>query len=73
MFSILWREHRLNVYENKLLRRVFGPNEEEVLRVWRKHRNEGLQKLICCWTDTFQVKYLMENYRKGLTVNTRKI
>ena len=59
--------------ENKLLRRVFGPEVEEVVRVRRKHRNEGFQKLVSCCRVVFQVKYLMENYRKVLTVNIGNI
>jgi hypothetical protein len=59
--------------ENTLLRRVFGPEVEEVMRVRRKHSNEGFQKLVSCCRDAFQVKYLMENYRKVLTANTGNI
>ena len=46
VFRILWQEHRLNVYEDKMLRRVFGHEEEEVVRVWRKRHNEEIQKLV---------------------------
>jgi hypothetical protein len=28
--NILWEEFRLKVFENRVLRRVFGPNRDEV-------------------------------------------
>jgi hypothetical protein len=36
----LWEEHRLRVFENKVLRRIFGPKRDEVTRGWRKLHNE---------------------------------
>jgi hypothetical protein len=27
---LLWEEHRLGVFENRVLRRIFGPNRDEV-------------------------------------------
>ena len=32
----LKEEHRLRVYENRVLRRVFGPKRDEVTGEWRK-------------------------------------
>jgi hypothetical protein len=29
-------EHRLKVFENKVLRRIFGPKRDIVTREWRK-------------------------------------
>jgi hypothetical protein len=29
-FLILWEEHRLRVFENRVLRRIFGPKRVEV-------------------------------------------
>jgi len=29
-------EHRLRVYENRELRRIFGPQRDEVTSSWRK-------------------------------------
>ena len=37
---ILREEHRLRVFENKLLRRIFGPKMDEVIGEWRKLCNE---------------------------------
>ena len=36
----LREERRLCVFENRVLRRVFGPKRDEVTGEWRKLRNE---------------------------------
>jgi hypothetical protein len=36
----LREEHRLRVFENKVLRRIFGPKRDEVMAGWRKLHNE---------------------------------
>jgi len=41
----LREERRLRVFENRVLRRVFGPKREEVKEEWRKLHNEELQDL----------------------------
>jgi hypothetical protein len=38
----LREEHRLGVFENRLLRRIFGPKRDEVTGGWRKLHNEEL-------------------------------
>jgi hypothetical protein len=38
-------ERRLRVFENRVLRRVFGPKREEVTGEWRKLHNEELSDL----------------------------
>jgi hypothetical protein len=38
-------EHRLRVFENKVLRRIFGLKRNEVTGGWRKLHNEELYKL----------------------------
>jgi hypothetical protein len=35
-------EHRLRVFENKVLGRIFGPRRDEGTREWRKLHNEEL-------------------------------
>ena len=42
---ILREERRLRVFENRVLRRVFGPKRDEVTGEWRKLRNEELSDL----------------------------
>jgi len=37
----LREECRLRVFENRVLRRIFGPKRDEVIRKWRKlNKNE---------------------------------
>jgi hypothetical protein len=43
----LREEHRLRVYENRVLRRIFGPKRDEVIGGWRKLHNEELHNLHC--------------------------
>jgi hypothetical protein len=33
------------VFENRVLRRIFGPKREEVARGWRRQHNEELRNL----------------------------
>jgi hypothetical protein len=37
-------EHRLRVFENRVLR-IFGPKRDEVMGNWRKRHNEKLHNL----------------------------
>jgi hypothetical protein len=39
------KEHRLGVFENRVLRRIFGPKRDEVTGDWRKLHNENLHNL----------------------------
>jgi hypothetical protein len=41
----LREEHRLRVFENRVLRRIFGPERDEVTGGWRKLHNEELHNL----------------------------
>jgi hypothetical protein len=41
----LREEHRLRVFENRVLRRVFGPKRGEIIGDWRKLHNEELHNL----------------------------
>jgi hypothetical protein len=41
----LKEERRLRVFENRVLRRVFGPKSDEVTGEWRKLHNEELSDL----------------------------
>ena len=45
-WSLLWKEERrLRVFENRVLRRVFGRRRDEVIGEWRKLHNEELSDL----------------------------
>jgi hypothetical protein len=54
-WSLTLREERsLRVFENRVLRRVFGPKRDEVTGEWRKLHNEELNDLypypiLCGW------------------------
>jgi hypothetical protein len=41
----LREERRLSVFENRVLRRVFGPKRDEATGEWRKLHNEELNDL----------------------------
>jgi hypothetical protein len=41
----LREEHRLRVFESKVLRRIFGPERVEVTGEWRKQHNGELSDL----------------------------
>jgi PAS domain-containing protein len=42
---LLWEEQRLRVFENRVLRRMFGSKREEVTGGLRKLHNEELHNL----------------------------
>ena len=42
---ILREEHRLRVFENKVLRNIFGAKQDEITREWRKLHNAELHAL----------------------------
>jgi hypothetical protein len=41
----LREEHRLRVFENRVLRRIFGPKRDELTGEWRRLHNEELNDL----------------------------
>jgi hypothetical protein len=41
----LREEHRLRVFDNRVLRRIFGPNRDEVTGEWRRLHNEEINDL----------------------------
>ena len=47
-WSLALREERsLSAFENRVLRRIFGPKSDEVTGEWRKLRNGELNNLYC--------------------------
>jgi hypothetical protein len=45
-WSLTSREkHTVRVFENRVLRRIFGPKRDEVTGGWRKQHNEELHNL----------------------------
>jgi hypothetical protein len=45
LVSDIREEHNLRVFENRVLRRIFGPKRDEVTGGWRKLHNEKLHNL----------------------------
>ena len=43
----LREERKLRVFENMVLRRIFGPRRNEVMGEWRRLHNEELNDLYC--------------------------
>ena len=41
----MWEERKLRVFENMVLRRIFGPRRDEVTGEWRRLHNEELNDL----------------------------
>jgi hypothetical protein len=42
LISDVEEEHRLRVFQNRVLRKLFGPKRDEVTGGWRKLQNEEL-------------------------------
>jgi len=49
---------RLRMFENRVLRRVFGPTTDKVTEEWRQEHNEELNDLYCSpnyfWGDKIE-------------------
>jgi len=41
----LREERKLRVFENRVLRRIFGPRRDDAMREWRRLHNEELNDL----------------------------
>jgi hypothetical protein len=52
----LREEHTLRVFENRVLRRIFGPKRDEVTGEWRKLHNEELHILYSSANIITQIK-----------------
>jgi hypothetical protein len=45
LYVTILEEHRLRVFENRVLRRISGPKRDEVTAEWEKLHNEKLHDL----------------------------
>jgi hypothetical protein len=52
----LREEHRLRVFENRVLSRIFGKKRDKVTGKWRKLHNEGLHILYASLNIIRQIK-----------------
>jgi hypothetical protein len=56
-WSLTLREdHRLRVFENRVLRRIFGPKRDKVTGEWRKLHSEELHNLYSSPNNIRQIK-----------------
>jgi hypothetical protein len=52
----LREERRLRVFENRVVRRIFGTKRDEVIGGWRKMHNEELHNLYCSPSIIIMIK-----------------
>jgi hypothetical protein len=57
----LREEYRLRVFENRVLRRIFGPKRDEVTGDWRKLHKEELHNLY----SSSNIIRMIKSRRKG--------
>jgi hypothetical protein len=55
-WSLTLREHRLRVFEGKVLRRMSGSKREGVTGVWRRPHNEELHNLCTSQNIVMEIK-----------------
>jgi hypothetical protein len=53
---VIKKEHKLRVFENRVLRRIFGLKRDEVMGKWRKLHNEELHNLYSSLDIIRQIK-----------------
>jgi hypothetical protein len=71
----LREEHRLRVFENRVLRRIFGPKRDDVTGDWRKLHNEELHNLYSSPNIIRMIRMRWAGYvaRMGETRNAYRI
>jgi hypothetical protein len=52
----LREEHRLRVFENRVVRKIFGPKRDDVTGEWRQLHSEELHILYSSPNNTSQIK-----------------
>ncbi|PNF34899.1 hypothetical protein B7P43_G01408, partial [Cryptotermes secundus] len=73
-WSLTLREdHRLRVFENRVLRRIFGPKRNEVTGGWRKLHNEEIHNLYSSPSIIRTIKSRRMGARMGETRNAYRI
>jgi hypothetical protein len=65
--------HRLRVFENRVLRRIFGPKRDAVTGGWRKLHNEEMHNLYSPRSRRMKfVGYVEEEWLQGFLWEGRK-
>jgi len=52
----LREERKLRLFENRVLRRIFGPRREEVTEEWKSLHNEKLNDMYCLPNSVWVIK-----------------
>ena len=68
----LREERRLRVFENRVLRRIFGPKRDEVAGDWRKLHNEELNDLYCSLNIVRVIKSRISWARHAARIGDRR-
>jgi hypothetical protein len=71
-------QSRLRVFENRVMRRTFGPKRDEVTGGWRKLHNEKIHNLysspnIIIMTNSWRVRWAWHVARMGEKRNSYRI
>jgi hypothetical protein len=69
----LREEHRLRLFENRVLRRIFGPKRDEVTRGWRKVHNLYSSPSIIKVIKSRRMRWAEHVARMGETRNEYRI
>jgi hypothetical protein len=74
-WSLTVREgHRLRAFENRVLRRIYGPKRDELAGSWRKLHNEELRNLYSSPNRMFKWRIIWERHStKGAKRNAYRI
>ena len=59
MFLILREEYRIRVFQNMVLRKIFGPKRDEVTGEWRRLHNDELYDLYSSLNITRVIKSII--------------
>jgi hypothetical protein len=65
-------EHRLRVFENRVLRRIFGPKRDGVMGGWRKLHNEELHNLYSSSSIIRIIKLRRMKWACGMNVGGKR-
>jgi hypothetical protein len=63
-------EHRLRVFENRVLRSIFGPKGDEIIRRWGEPNNEVLHYLHSS-TNIIRMAILKRSRGNGIAARIR--